>query len=241
MRIQVVRQRYRCTACGRTFLEPLADMDEQHAATRRLVAYIQREALRRTFVSVAQEVGLAESTVRRIFGQHTYALEAVRQVVTPEWLGNDEIHLGGKPRCVLTNVRQRTMLDLLRDRRRSTVAAFLQRLPNKERVELVAMDMWRPYKEAVNVVLPHATIVVDKFHVLRLANAALEAVRKEQRRRLRPGQRRWLMHDRFLAAEAPARPDAAGDAGAGELGRGVSPVGRRVRGEGGLLRPLGTA
>jgi transposase len=38
-------------------------------------------------------------------------------------------------------------------------------------VELVAMDMWRPYKEAVNAVLPQATVVIDKFHVLRLANA----------------------------------------------------------------------
>jgi uncharacterized protein YdhG (YjbR/CyaY superfamily) len=127
-------------------------MDEQHAATRRLVAYIHREALRRTFVSVAEEVGLAESTVRRIFGEHAYALDAARQVVMPDWLGIDEIHLAGKPRCVLTNVRQRTMLDLLRDRHRSTDVAFLQGLPDKQRVELVAMDMWRPYKEAVNLV-----------------------------------------------------------------------------------------
>jgi transposase len=196
--IRVVRQRYRCTACGRTFLEPLADMDEQHATTKRLVSYIHREALRRTFVSVADEVGLAESTVRRIFAEHAHALEAAHQVVTPEWLGIDEIHLGGKPRCVLTNVRQRTVLDLLRDRHRSTVVAFLPRLPDRERVELVAMDMWRPYKEAVNAVLPNATIVVDKFHVLRLANAALERVRKEHRRQLKPSQRRRLMHDRFL-------------------------------------------
>jgi Transposase len=60
------------------------------------------------------------------------------------------------------------------------------------------MGMWRPYKEAVNAVLPQATIVVDKFHVLRLANAALEAIRKEHRTRLTRTQRRRLMHDRFL-------------------------------------------
>ena len=64
--LRVVRQPYRCTACGRTFLEPLPDMDEGHAATKRPVVYVQREALRRTFVSVAEDVGLAESTVRRI-------------------------------------------------------------------------------------------------------------------------------------------------------------------------------
>jgi transposase len=166
--LRVIRQRYCCRACGRTFLEPSADMDERHATTKRLVRSVQREALRRTFVSVADEVGLAESTVRRIFGEHTQALDEARQCITPAWLGIDEIHLGGRPRCVLTNVQQRTILDLLRDRNRSTVVTFLLGLADKERVELAAMDMWRPYKEAVNAVLPQATIVVDKFHVLRL-------------------------------------------------------------------------
>lgn len=46
--------------------------------------------------------------------------------------------------------------------------------------------------------LPRASIVVDKFHVLRLANAALETIRKEHRSRLTRAQRRRLMHDRFL-------------------------------------------
>jgi transposase len=90
------------------------------------------------------------------------------------------------------------MLDLLRDRHRATVVAFLQRLPSRARGELVAMDMWRPYKEAATTELPRATIVVDKFHVLRMATAALEVVRKDRRGRLSRAQRRRLMHDRFL-------------------------------------------
>jgi transposase len=48
----------------------------------------------------------------------------------------------------------------------------LRRLADKERMELVAMDMWRAYKQAVHAVLPYTTIVIDKFHVLRLTNAA---------------------------------------------------------------------
>src|SRR5205823_13032370 len=109
---------------------------------------------------------------------HTQALDEARPLITPAWLGIDEIHFGGRPRCVLTNVQQRTILDLLRDRNRSSVVAFLQGLADKDRVELVAMDMWRPYKEAVHAVLPHATTVIYKFHVLRLANAALETIRR---------------------------------------------------------------
>jgi transposase len=47
-------------------------------------------------------------------------------------------YTGGRPRCVFTNVQQRTILDLLRDRNRSTVVTFLLGVADKERVELVA-------------------------------------------------------------------------------------------------------
>lgn len=50
-------------------------MDERHATSKRLVSYAQREGRQRTFVSVADEVGLAESTVRRILIEHTQTLD----------------------------------------------------------------------------------------------------------------------------------------------------------------------
>lgn len=40
------------------------------------------------------------------------------------------------------------------------------------------MDIRKPYKDAVNTVLPHAEVVVDKFHVVRMANQALDNARK---------------------------------------------------------------
>src|SRR5690242_7727307 len=50
--ILVRRRRCLCKSCGRTFLESLPDMDEHHRMTHRLVAYIVREALTRSFVSI---------------------------------------------------------------------------------------------------------------------------------------------------------------------------------------------
>ena len=60
------------------------------------------------------------------------------------------------------------------------------------------MDMWQPYKDAVKAVLPKATIIVDKFHVVRMANQALETIRKQLKEGLSPKERRGLMHDRFI-------------------------------------------
>lgn len=60
------------------------------------------------------------------------------------------------------------------------------------------MDMWRPYKDAVNTVLPHAKVVVDKFHVVRMANQALDSVRKALRDKMTTKERRTLMRERFI-------------------------------------------
>ncbi|GMX66807.1 hypothetical protein Elgi_60790 [Paenibacillus elgii] len=48
------------------------------------------------------------------------------------------------------------------------------------------MDMWQLYKDAVKAVLRKATIIVDKFYVVRMANQALETIRKQLRDGLSP-------------------------------------------------------
>lgn len=53
-------------------------------------------------------------------------------------------------------------------------------------------------------ILPQARIVIDKFHVVRMANECLEKVRKEIRGSLSDKQRRGLMHDRFILLKREA-------------------------------------
>lgn len=196
--ILVQRRRFKCKECKRTFLELLPDMDEDHLMTRRLVAYIQEQSLNRTFVDVADLVGVDEKTVRLIFKDYVKGLEAAYSFVTPPTLGIDELHLIGKPRCILTNVEQRTIIDMLRDRNQDTVQKYLSKLEEGHRVEVVVMDMWRPYRQAVAAVLPNATVVVDKFHIQRMANDALEGVRKALRESLSDKRRRTLKKDRYI-------------------------------------------
>lgn len=49
------------------------------------------------------------------------------------------------------------------------------------------MDMWRPYYDAVKAVLPDAVIVIDKFHVVKMANQAVEKGRKALREQMDQG------------------------------------------------------
>ena len=196
--IYVLRQRYKCHDCGAAFWEDLPDMDDNHFATKRLVKYVQRESLRRTFVSISEDIGLNEKTIRNIYSAFAKQVDKEYRPATPDWLGIDEIHLIGKARCVITNIKERTIVDMLPDRNKPTIMQFFMRLHGKRNVQYATMDMWVPYRDICRQMLPNATIIIDKFHVLRAANRALDSVRKSVREGLSPKERRRLMHDRFI-------------------------------------------
>lgn len=195
--IYVDARRIQCRGCDKTFYEILPDVAEGREMTARLAKWIGEQSLKRPFLAISEETGIDEKSVRNIFRDYVAELEKTIKFDTPKWLGIDEIYLI-KPRCVITNIQNRTIVDMLVNRNKDTVAKYLFRLEERKNIQYVAMDMWQPYKEAVRAVLPDARIVVDKFHVVRMANVAMESVRKATRAELTLKQRRGLMHDRFV-------------------------------------------
>lgn len=196
--IHVDRQRFRCTSCGKTSFEPLPDVDENRFMTKRLIPYLQRRSMNQTFLSLAEEVGIHERTVRRIFHAYAQELEQTTHFTTPRIMGMDELHVIHQARGIITNIEAATVVEFLPDRKKQTIIRYLSNLENRKNIEIVCIDMWQPYREAVWQVLPDATIIVDKFHAVKMANEALEVVRKAVRAQLDEKQRRTLMHDRFL-------------------------------------------
>lgn len=146
--ILVERHRYRCRGCGRTFADPLPGFDDHYRMTVRLRQYLAPQAVKRPFAALADEVGLDEKTVRSVFHEAVHEWDRGRQVETPEVLGIDEVVLQ-QPRCVLTNVTEQTLVDLLPSRTYPTVVAYLRQFTRPDRVRRVTMDMWRPYRDAV--------------------------------------------------------------------------------------------
>ena len=195
--IYVATRRMQCRSCNKTFSEALPDVDERRSMTSRLLDWIGKQAVKRTFSSIADEVGVAEGTVRAVFSDYINQLQQTIRFETPRWMGIDEIHLI-KPRGVITNIENNTVVELLHNRNKDTVVRYLHHLDGKEQIQYVAMDMWVPYRDAIRAVIPQAQIVIDKFHVLKMANEALEKVRKGLRESLTLKERRGLMHDRFV-------------------------------------------
>ncbi|MEG9372794.1 ISL3 family transposase [Bacillus cereus] len=196
--LQLNRRRYKCRECGSTFWERLTSIDEKRSMTKRLLKSIEEQSMSKTFVDVAESVGVDEKTIRNVFKDYVAIKEQEYQFETPKWLGIDEIHIIRKPRLVLTNVERKTIFDIKPNRNKNTVIHRLSEIDDRDYIEYVTMDMWKPYKDAVNTVLPHAKVVIDKFHVVRMANQALDNVRKSLKASMTAKERRTLMRERYI-------------------------------------------
>lgn len=194
----VDRQRYLCKECGKTKYQVIPGMSEANMMTARLVEYIERRGLETNFSGLGRELGADESIIRRIFHRYADKELAKLKIETPEVLGIDELHMMSGYRGVITDVKNRTIIDMLPNRNKPSVIKFLDAMPNKERIKVVTIDMWNPYRDAVQLILPNAIIVVDKFHVVRMANDAMERVRKQLREDLPWKTRLRLKDDRWM-------------------------------------------
>jgi len=192
------RRRYRCNACMATFRPVLKDMDDKRSMTKRLVAYVEKAVLFRSNTDIARECGLEEKTVRQVFADFCERQKADLQFITPRVLGIDELYLQRQFRCVLTNIEQQTVIDLLPNRSLELVKKTFLGLSNREGIAAVSIDMYRNYLDASLEAFPHAVAVVDKFHVVKMANEAMEVVRKTIKKALSDKDRRILKNDRKL-------------------------------------------
>ena len=91
---------------------------------------------------------------------------------------------------VVSDLDRRCVVEVLDGRSRRRVERYLDSLPEHDRrtIEVVSIDPYEAYRQAIRAELPRARIVVDHFHLVRGANTALDAVRRERQREV--GRRR---------------------------------------------------
>ena len=101
------------------------------------------------------------------------------------------------------------LLGQVEGRNTASVSAWIDAQDASWRAEVktVAIDMCTVFKAAVRESLPTATLVVDRFHVVQLANDAVTEVRRrvtlQQRgRRGRKGNREWELRNRLTRSAA---------------------------------------
>ena len=177
----------------------LSFLDDKRRATKRLVDVIRQQCLSTTFRALAVQTGVAVNTVKNIAHDLIDELERTVRYETPVIMGIDEVNLAGGYRCVITNLATNNVFDMLEHRTQDHLKPFFKDLPDRDKVEWVCSDMWRPFKRSFAQYLPNAKLVIDKFHVVKMASEALEEERKKYQVQLSKEDRihvkksiRWL-------------------------------------------------
>ena len=190
--------RYKCPCCNKTFYQPFHAIERNDKVTLRLKHYIQQQSLRKPFLEVGYDCGLSHTSVRKYFKEEIARLDAERNIKAPRVLGIDEAHLNKKMRGVFTDTENNKLLEITEDNLKRTVKHTIQNMEGYEDIEVVTIDMWSGYRYACRELIPKATVVVDKFHVVQYANNALDKVRKELKHSLCKDRTRILRNDRWV-------------------------------------------
>jgi transposase len=194
---------WRCRepACGvRTWTEQVTGIAPRMVLTQRARA----EACRRVgkdahaVAAVARDLGVGWATVMRAVREHGTPLveDAARlEGVVAPGVGRDQLPEGDRltpTRWVtgLVDLEGGRLLDLVADRTRAAVDDWLHARPRDwlAQIATVVLDPWRSYASALVAPLGHATVVVDHFHAIRLANTVVDQVRRRTQQAT-PGHR----------------------------------------------------
>lgn len=182
------RRRFECDRCEQAFTERLPSIAPQRRQTRRFEQALYRQCLDSSCKAVAHSQWLHEATVKEIFkrwAKHTERLRGPRQVRV---LGIDEIAIKKRHKqyaLVLSDLQERCVIAILPERSQACLEQWLEQLGPERRqaIRVVSMDMWQPYRQAIQVKLPHAQIVADRFHVMKQLTERLNQMRRTIQRR----------------------------------------------------------
>ena len=190
--------------CGQVKQEPWDWLADNPFDTKRFAFFVGRRCRVTTIKDVAQETRLDWKTVKAMEKQ--YMREQLRRARTPvpQVIGIDEISIrkGHTYRIVVSDLRRRRPIWFGgKDRSEESLDACFQWLgPKKSKqIRLAVMDMWKAFRTSTlkEAHAPQASILFDKFHVIRHLGDALDAVRKREYARLTGEDRRFIKGQKY--------------------------------------------
>ena len=190
-------RRYQCDECSAeketTTTQQLAWHEPRSPNTRAYDDHLLLQLVNATLQDVSAKEATPYDVVlgvleRRIAARVDWARYTALGVV-----GLDEIALkkGHRDFVVIVTARlpdgRVVILGVLPDRLKETVKQFLASIPAhlQATIHTLCSDMYEGYLNAAKEVLPHAQVVIDRFHVAQKYRQAADTVRKQELKRLK--------------------------------------------------------
>jgi transposase len=208
-------QRVLCLVCDTLRQVKVKFADPQRSYTRQFERYALDLSRHMTIKSVAQHLRVSWDVIKDIqkrnlsrrFGKPK--LKRLRQIAI------DEISIGKGHRylTIVLDLRTGAVVFVGEGKGADALVPFWRRLKaSRARVQAVAIDMSPAYIQAVSNNLPKATIVFDRFHIVKLFNDKLSDFRRAlYREAFTDGEKNVIKGTRWLLLKNPENLDETRD------------------------------
>lgn len=184
--LQILKRRFRCPSCKKVFTEPVSGIQKGFKTTHRY-----RRGLRwacENFIDlkrVQRAYGCSAGLVYKVYyEQLELKLRERKNNPWPSTIGIDEhsfkrgfrqMHFA----TILVDYPNKKIFELANGKTADGLAQDFAHIPGRENVKNVVLDMSDPFKKFAKIHFPHAKIIADHFHVVRLLNPVINKARTE--------------------------------------------------------------
>jgi transposase len=164
----------KCLQCGRYSRQRLTGIlpyQRSSEAFQKAVYQLHLDGINRSCLGRREGIGAA--TVERYFQRGLQRqFKEWHPPCCPQFLGIDEHFFTRRKGYATTfcDLRHHKVYDVVLGRSETALQAYLERLQGKDAVQMVSMDLATVYRSLVRKYFPHARIVADRFHVIRIVN-----------------------------------------------------------------------
>ena len=200
--LELELRRVDCRRCGAVKRERLDFLADNPRYTKRFAFSVGQRCRSASIKDIAAELGLEWHTVKELEQQYMRAQLRRAGTPGPQVIGIDEISIrkGHTYRIVVSDlIRRRPIWFGGTDRSEASMDECFQWLGAKKSagIRLAVMDMWKPFRSSTQRSAPKASILFDKFHVLRHLGDALDKVRTSEYARLSGTDRRFIKGQKY--------------------------------------------
>jgi transposase len=211
VKIVLAVQRVLCLVCGCLRQINLGFADVGRSYTRQFERYALDLSLRMTIKDVAEHLRISWDIIKSIQKRYLTRRFSRPKLKNLTQIAIDEISTGKGQRylTVVLDLRTGAVVFVGDGKGADSLKPFWRRLKgSRADVKAVAIDMSPAYIKAVRENLPRATIVFDRFHIIKLFNEKLADLRRDLYHQLSdPYEKNLLKGTRWLLLKKPDNLD----------------------------------
>ena len=204
-----------CRDCGKTRQEKVGFAKPRRTYTKSFERYALELSRHMTIKDAAKHLGVSWDVVKEIQKRYLHQKFSKPKLKHLRQIAIDEISVGKGHRYVtiVLDLQSGAVVHVGEGKGGDSLTPFWKRLrASGAKVEAVATDMSPAYIDAVTTHLPDATLVFDRFHVIKLYNEKLTVLRRDLHRQLTDTMQknalkgvRWLLLKRSVNLDASRR------------------------------------